>query len=224
MLKLSGAADNQKSTAKSHFFNMLVSANLTCCYDTREILHKLTPFTPLCWSQKVVSNFGSLRTTKKHCRTNYNLVVRGTTPFIFLIRTLCISYNVDSFFPIDYPFLLHCGIEKGPNLVVFQSHNASEKDNQWQKLDQQYSLLLHHISGVLRWGTDATCGTSEPLRNKGNKRKFWHIWRNLYIRLKVNFQFSVTVSYSPQIIFLLAMIFSGQEHPWIIFRRKDKYI
>ena len=53
-----------------------------------------------------------------------------------------ISYIDDPIFAIDYLFfiLLHCGIEKGPNFVVFQSHNASEKNNQWQKLDHQYSL------------------------------------------------------------------------------------
>ena len=60
---------------------------------------------------------------------------------MMMVMTLvvAISYIVDPFFAIDYPFLLHCGIEKGPNLVVFQSHNASEKD-QWQKMDQQFTV------------------------------------------------------------------------------------
>ena len=59
---------------------------------------------------------------------------------VFELFISYIMYIVDPFFAIDYPFLMHCGIEKGPNCKAFQSHNASEKDNQWQKMDQHYSL------------------------------------------------------------------------------------
>ena len=70
----------------------VTSSNLTQLINCQivVILHKLTTLTPLYWSQKVVSNCGSLRTTKNFGGQpeHYNLVVRGTTPFIFLIRTL----------------------------------------------------------------------------------------------------------------------------------------
>ena len=41
---------------------------------------------------------------------------------------------------VDYWIMLHCGIEKGANLLPFHSHNAALSDNQCIFRDQQYGL------------------------------------------------------------------------------------
>ena len=53
---------------------------------------------------------------------------------------------------VDYPFLMHCGIQNRADFTLLRSHNAIEKDNQWlfSIRNKPYWLCALHAMYAIR--------------------------------------------------------------------------